>query len=244
MRKFPLFWRLRAVNIAARHMIVLAVLGVLLVGGAVGSELLGVFAHAHCASGDGVYTIASGDTLGAIAVRHRTTWWQLASYNHLVNANLIYPGQVICIRGYGHKSGGSGGSGGGRPVYRSQYMNLAWQDAVDADIPPNAFVRQINLESGFNPNAISPAGAIGIAQFMPGTAADLGINPYDPVQSLRGAAGLMSHYAGWYRGNYAKALAAYNAGPGTVNWAVWEGGWNWEAYLPWETQHYIRVILG
>jgi soluble lytic murein transglycosylase-like protein len=238
MRTFPLFWRWRAVNLATRHVIVLSVLGIVLAGGAVGGSLLGVFAHAPCASGDRAYTVVSGDTLSGIALRYRTTWWRLSAYNHLVNANLIYVAQVICIPGQVHGSGGGSGT-----LPRSRYVALARQDAIDVNIPPDLFIRQINLESGFNPNAISPAGAIGIAQFMPGTAADLGINPYDPVSSLRGAAGLMSHYVEWYGGNYAKALAAYNAGPGTVNWAVWEGGWNWQAYLPYETRAYIRIVM-
>lgn len=242
MRKLSLSNRSRwqGLHPAMRHAIILAMLGLTLVGGAIGSQLLGVFAHSPCASSDQVYTVVSGDTLGGIALRYRTTWWQLASYNHIANANLIYPRQAICIPGHAqHKSGS-----GSHPVSRNQYVNLAWQDALNVGIPPDAFVRQINAESGFNPNAISPAGAIGIAQFMPGTAADLGINPYDPVSSLRGAAGLMAHYMAWYGGNYAKALAAYNAGPGTVQWAVYRGGWYWRAYLPYETRLYLLNILG
>ncbi|HKV01676.1 MAG TPA: transglycosylase SLT domain-containing protein, partial [Ktedonobacteraceae bacterium] len=54
---------------------------------------------------------------------------------------------------------------------RSQYVAIAQQDAIAAGIPPDYFVRQINTESGFNPNAVSPAGAVGIAQFLPSTAA-------------------------------------------------------------------------
>ena len=123
-------------------------------------------------------------------------------------------------------------------------MNLARQDAMNVGISPDIFVRQINEESGFNPYAISPAGAIGIAQFMPATAAALGINPRDPVDALQGAARLMADYVRQYGGNYAKALAAYNAGPMMVTWAIDFGGWNWQAYLPYETQNYIRIILG
>ena len=78
---------------------------------------------------------------------------------------------------------------------KSQYVAIAQQDAVAAGIPATYFVRQIEQESGFNPNAVSPAGAVGIAQFLPSTAAGLGINPYDPIQALRGAATLMANYA-------------------------------------------------
>lgn len=127
---------------------------------------------------------------------------------------------------------------------KSQYVAIAQQDAATVGIPPDYFVRQINQESGFNPNAYSPAGAVGIAQFLPSTAANLGVNPYDPVQALRGAANLMASYAHQYGGDYAKALAAYNAGGGTVNYAVNSCGGNWINCLPAETRNYIYVIMG
>ncbi len=123
------------------------------------------------------------------------------------------------------------------------YMNLARQDAIDADIPPDWFVRQINMESGFNPKALSPAGAEGIAQFMPATAAGLGISPWDPVAALKGAAQLMARYQARYGGDYAKALAAYNAGSGTLQSALARCGASWLHCLPAETQHYIAVIM-
>lgn len=127
---------------------------------------------------------------------------------------------------------------------KSQYIAIAQQDATAAGISPVYFVRQINQESGFNPYAVSPAGAEGIAQFEPGTAAGLGINPWDPVQALRGAAQLMAGYNRNYGGDYAKALAAYNGGSGTVQYAVNNCGANWLNCLPAETRHYIYVIMG
>ncbi|GAC1426119.1 MAG: hypothetical protein PVS3B3_20090 [Ktedonobacteraceae bacterium] len=126
----------------------------------------------------------------------------------------------------------------------SQYVAIARQDAINAGIPPDYFVRQIYAESGFNPNASSPAGAVGIAQFEPGTAAGLGINPYDPVQALSGAARLMASYAIQYNGDYAKALAAYNAGGGNLDYAVRTCGANWLHCVPAETQNYIFKIMG
>ena len=123
-------------------------------------------------------------------------------------------------------------------------MAIARQAAVSAGIPPEYFVRQINAESSFNPNAISPAGAVGIAQFLPSTAAGLGINPYDPVASLYGSARYMAQLDHSYGGDYAKALAAYNAGPPAVTRAVNSGGANWLAYMPLETQHYVHGIVG
>lgn len=127
---------------------------------------------------------------------------------------------------------------------RSQYVAIAQQDAVNAGISPEYFVRQINLESGFNPNAVSPAGAVGIAQFLPGTAAGLGVNPWDPISALRGAAHLMANYANSYGGDYAKALAAYNGGTGTVQYAVNACGGNWMNCLPAQTRNYIYVVMG
>lgn len=127
---------------------------------------------------------------------------------------------------------------------KSQYVAIAQQDASAVGIPPDYFVRQINAESSFNPNAVSPAGAVGIAQFLPSTAANLGINPWDPIDALRGAARLMASYAHTYGGDYAKALAAYNGGSGTVQNAVNACGANWMNCLPGETRNYIYKIMG
>ena len=127
----------------------------------------------------------------------------------------------------------------------SAYVAIARQDAINVGISPDYFTRQIYLESGFNPNAYSPAGAEGIAQFEPGTAAGLGINPWDPIQALQGAARLMASYNNTYGGNYAMALAAYNGGSGTVQYAVNACGSSaWMNCLPPETRHYIYVIMG
>src|SRR6266852_3954489 len=100
-----------------------------------------------------------------------------------------------------------------------------------AGINPSIFVAQIRQESSFNPNALSPAGAEGIAQFMPGTARSMGVNPWDPVQALYAAAQYMANSLRAYGGDYAKALAAYNAGGGAVNYAIARGGSNWRSYL-------------
>jgi hypothetical protein len=126
----------------------------------------------------------------------------------------------------------------------SQYVAMARQDAIDVGIPPDYFVRQIQQESGFNPYAHSFAGAEGIAQFMPGTAAGLGIDPWDPAASLKAAALKMAWASNKYGGDYAKALAAYNAGDGTVQAAVNAGGAAWMNYLPGETRSYIHLIMG
>lgn len=125
----------------------------------------------------------------------------------------------------------------------SPYVAVAQQAAVKAGISPVYFVRQINQESHFNPNAVSPANAVGIAQFLPSTAAGLGVDPLDPVDALYGAARLMSNYVQKY-GSYAKALAAYNAGSGSLMAAENSCGVNWLSCLPGETQHYVYIITG
>jgi len=123
------------------------------------------------------------------------------------------------------------------------YHQLARLDAQQNGISADLFEKQINQESGFNPNAVSSAGAIGIAQFMPSTAQGLGINPYDAVQSLSGAASLMARYYTKYQ-SYDKALAAYNAGTATLDSAVSNCGSNWRVCVPAETQRYITAIVG
>lgn len=129
-------------------------------------------------------------------------------------------------------------------VAASDYRGAARQAASQAGISQDYFVRQIQAESGFNPNAVSGVGAQGIAQFMPATAASMGINPNDPVAALNGAARWMGSLNGQFGGNYAKALAAYNAGPGAVQSAVRAGGGNWLSLMPAETQNYVHQIMG
>lgn len=122
------------------------------------------------------------------------------------------------------------------------YVQEAWMDAEDAGIAPGYFVRQIQQESNFNPNAVSSAGAIGIAQFLPSTAAGLGFDPHDPHVSLAMAAEVMAQKQTQY-GNYAQALAAYNAGDGALQHALARCGSGWLDCLPTETQQYVTVIL-
>jgi soluble lytic murein transglycosylase-like protein len=128
-------------------------------------------------------------------------------------------------------------------IPHSQLVALAEADATAAGISPIYFVRQITLESGFNPNAISPGGAEGIAQFEPSTAAGLGIDPFNPTEALQAAAQMMARYYHQY-GDYAKALAAYNAGSGSLQSAVNSCGSSWLSCMPAQTQHYVAVIMG
>jgi len=123
------------------------------------------------------------------------------------------------------------------------YHQVARQDAMNVGIDPTLFERQIQVESDFNPNAVSQAGAIGFAQIMPSTATEWRVNPYDPGASLSAAASAMAHYYATYQ-SYEKALAAYNCGSNCVNTSVSNCGANWRACVPVETQSYITAILG
>ena len=92
--------------------------------------------------------------------------------------------------------------------------------AAQAFALPEAFVRSVmRAESGFQPLAISPKGAIGLMQLMPDTARDLGVNPHDPEQNALGGAKYLHDLLARYEGNPDQvilALAAYNAGPAAV----------------------------
>ena len=93
----------------------------------------------------------------------------------------------------------------------------ALKQAANSAGLPEAFVRSVaRIESGFQQNAVSSRGAIGLMQLMPGTAASLGVNPNVPVQNAQGGALYLRSLLLRYHGDSALALAAYNAGPGAV----------------------------
>lgn len=116
--------------------------------------------------------------------------------------------------------------------------------AIAHGINPDYFERQIDQESGFNPNAHNAAsGADGIAQIIPRW--HPGVDTRDPIASLNYAAGLIKGFLDRSGGSYPHALAAYNWGPGNTfgysDVQPWDGQRN---TLPEETQHYIDIILG
>jgi Soluble lytic murein transglycosylase and related regulatory proteins (some contain LysM/invasin domains) len=124
------------------------------------------------------------------------------------------------------------------------YRSLARADALKYGISPYYYERQIQQESHFDPNARSEVGAIGIAQFMPETAREYGFDPTDPVAALDGGARFMSNLNSMFNGDYRKALAAYNAGPGAVDNAVASCGAAWLSCMDGQPQAYVYIIMG
>lgn len=103
-------------------------------------------------------------------------------------------------------------------------------------IPPELFMRMLGVESGLDQSQVSPKGAMGIGQLMPGTAAELGVDPRDPYQNIEGSARYLAQMYGKF-GSWPLALAGYNAGPGAV--AKYNG------IPPYaETQSYVAKIMG
>lgn len=127
---------------------------------------------------------------------------------------------------------------------KAKYVALARADALKYGISPDLYVRQIQQESHFDPNAYSYVGAVGIAQFMPATAAEMGFDPTDPVAALDGGAKFMGNLNNRFHGDYAKALAAYNAGPGAVDTAVSGCGGAWLSCMDPQAQAYVYIIEG
>lgn len=125
-------------------------------------------------------------------------------------------------------------AGPGANPFAAEITAAAQRHGID----PNLLTGLIRAESSFNPNATSPAGAQGLTQLMPGTAAGLGVtNPLDPVQAIEGGARYLRRQLDRFGGDASKALAAYNAGPGAVE--------RFGGVPPYEeTQNYVRRVLG
>jgi hypothetical protein len=125
----------------------------------------------------------------------------------------------------------AGGSALSGVPYADLFTRAASRHGVDASL----LAAVASKESNFDSRAVSPAGAQGLMQFMPATAAGLGVNPLDPGSAIDGAARYLSSLTQQF-GSTDLALAAYNAGPGTVR--------RYGGIPPYpETQNYVRSVL-
>ena len=130
-------------------------------------------------------------------------------------------------------SAASGTTAGGTTDFEAEINAAATSNGVD----PALLKGLVAQESGFDPNARSGAGAVGLTQLMPGTAAALGVtDPTDPAQSLQGGARYLREQLDRFGGDERLALAAYNAGPGAVS--------KYGGVPPYaETQGYVNKVL-
>lgn len=121
----------------------------------------------------------------------------------------------------------------------AEYDGFINEQAAVHGVRPELIRGVIMQESGFNPRALSPKGAMGLMQLMPGTAADLGVlNPFNELENIRGGIKYLGQLLNRYDNNEALALAAYNAGPGAVD----RHGMRVPPFQ--ETQQYVKRILG
>lgn len=120
------------------------------------------------------------------------------------------------------------------PKLYSKYSPYIYASAKRHGVDPLLLEALIKHESGFNPNAVSHCGAIGLTQLMPATAKALGVDPYDPIQNIEGGAIYLSRQLKQFKSKH-KALAAYNAGPGAVQ--------KYKGIPPYkETRNYVASI--
>ena len=104
------------------------------------------------------------------------------------------------------------------------------------NVDPRLAAAIAQTESGCNQEAVSPAGAVGVMQLMPETAAGLGVNPYDKQQNIEGGVKYIRQMMDTFGGDVQKAIAAYNAGPQAVK--------DYNGVPPYrETQNYVNKVL-
>ena len=178
-----------------------AVLGLLMLVATFFVNVPGASAHAlnTCSGSDHSYRVVAGDTLSAIGYRYGKSWSALASYNHIVNANLIYVNQIVCIPVHGANSTAPTQ---GQVTQKSVTTNVAPRPQQPAPVGNGSVAAMIyqvfgangsaainvaRCESGLNPGAYNLSGAAGVFQIMPGTWAgtsEAGQSPYNAYANI------------------------------------------------------------
>ena len=118
------------------------------------------------------------------------------------------------------------------------------QAANAAGVPPWLALAIAQRESGFDNNAVGSKGEIGIFQLLPSTAAQLGVDPHDPVQNIAGGVAYLAQLLREFGGDTQKVAAAFNCGPTCVANAIASAGDGWAALIPSSTQAYVVGVTG
>jgi hypothetical protein len=163
---------------------------------------------------------------------------------YLGNGQMIaapQPGETVKVQAVGNPAvirrvlPEQAGSAGGGSLAGVPYADLFVTAGSRHGVDPSLLAAVAQQESNFNPRAVSGAGAQGLMQFMPGTAGGLGVNAFDPASAVDGAARYLGQLTRQF-GSTELALAAYNAGPGTVR--------RYGGVPPYsETQNYVRAVM-
>jgi peptidoglycan DL-endopeptidase CwlO len=155
--------------------------------------------------------------------------------SQVVAIRRVLPGETGDDSAVPTGSAAGGSTQMGNVAVPGAYAGTIEQAASANGVPPSLLAALLYHESRFEPNVVSSAGAEGIAQFMPATAAGMGIDPTNPTQAIQGAAQLLGSYTRQF-GSYADALAAYDAGSSAVE--------RYGGIPPYaETQAYVPAVL-
>lgn len=122
------------------------------------------------------------------------------------------------------------------PARAAAFDEVIEEHAAEQNLPPDLVRAVIQAESGFDSNAVSPKGAMGLMQLMPATATEFGVtNPFHPEQNIRAGVAYLRRLLDRYDSDVSLALAAYNAGPGAVE--------RYSGIPPYrETRDYVKKI--
>ena len=197
-----------------------------------------------------------GNFQASVSVEHGNLWkksHEIEEVLKLINHNIIESGKAVASISSGGSSGGFS-AGGNKNTLRMGQDALEEAKTKDPELAkqieekakkykldPRLFALLVKNESGFNKDAVSSAGAIGLTQLMPDTAAELGVDVSTIDGQLEGGAKYLAKQMERFGGDWAKAVAAYNAGPGAVINAVKEGRQNWHRSLVSnETKNYLK----